>query len=688
MKTLVGVLLLVATISASAAEKSPPRRPAATVEAIGSAALQAVDGRTFDVVVVGGTPGGIACAVRAAREGCTVLLTHHGRHLGGFMTSGAGGWEAPYDGLRAPLYGEIRTGAADYYRETYGADSPQHRAALPDPKSNAHIDRPKIEPRIAELLFNRLVDREKNITVLTGVYVTSAEREGSLLKSITLREMNGAKTVRVSAKVFADGMYEADLAAAAKVPTRVGRESREQYNEPHAGVIYTQERPKERGQRGFPKDADQGLLKIRYNSHATGPLLPQSTGAADGAVMAYNFRPILTKDPANRVMVAKPENYDRAVAKAAGSGGFVPNLPNGKVAWNSGRLIGPQNEYPEADWPKREEIARRYRDAIVMRLWYLQNDPEVSAAERAKWADYGLPADEFPDNGHLPYEIYVREARRLVGRYVFTEHDNVMPAGLARTPIHADSIAITDWPVDSVACLKRNVPGGNLDGIFFLGEESRPAQVPYRTLLPQGVDNLLVPVALSASHVGWGSIRLEPVWMQTGEAAGFAAALAVKQQTTPAKLDADLLLRTLVKRRVMVSFFNDIDVTSDEPWTAAVQYFGVKGFFSSYDARPDKPLTTATARHWAAALAECASNVAFDPTNRAKALAKAETESTAPVTLDAFAAQLKDALQAAGVKPACVDDALGRRGLKKADKLSRGDACRLMFDVVEHLAAR
>jgi hypothetical protein len=148
---------------------------------------------------------------------------------------------------------------------------------------------------------------------------------------------------------------------------------------------------------------------------------------------------------------------------------------------------------------------------MLMRLWWMQNDPKAPEKDRKQFAGYGLAADEFPDNHHAPYEIYVREARRLVGCYVFKEQDNVIAEGIDRTPIHSDSIAMTDWPMDSVACLPRNAPGGGTDGILFLSEESRPAQVPYRSLLPVELDNLLVPVALSASHVGWGSIRLEPV---------------------------------------------------------------------------------------------------------------------------------------------------------------------------------
>lgn len=587
---------------------------------------QDVDGRSYDLVVIGGTPGGIACAVRAAREGLSVLLVNHTQHLGGFVTSGAGGWEAPYDGLRSPIYGEMITGAARYYAKTYGEGSEQHIASMPSKTSRAHIDRPKIEPRIAEMLFNEMVAAEKSLTVLLGHIVTKAERDGALIKSVTLKPMHGEKTITVSGKVFADGMYEGDLMAVAGVKTQIGRESRAQYGEKHAGVIYTQERHKEPGQRGFPKAADDGTLNIRYNSHATAEMVegPQS-GEADGSVMAYNYRLVLTRDPANRIMVTKPANYDVAIAKAAGGGGFVPNLPNKKVAWNGGRLIGPQNEYPGAGWPTREAISKRYLDAMLMRLWWVQNDPKAPEKDRKQFAGYGLAADEFPDNHHLPYEIYVREARRLVGRYVFKEQDNVIADGIARTPIHADSIAMTDWPVDSVACLPSKAPGGNTDGILFLGEESRPAQVPYRSILANEVENLLVPVAISASHVGWGSIRLEPVWMQLGESAGFAAALAVKAKTTPGKLDPDALIRKLASSKVMISFFNDVDVAANDPHIAAAQYFGTKGFFASYDAKLDQPLTEALKAAWEKGFAEL-QNGTLEPMQLARAVQAAEAQ--------------------------------------------------------------
>lgn len=636
-----------------------------------AASPTSADGQRYDLVVAGGTPGGIACAVRAAREGLKVLLVNHTGHIGGFMTSGAGGWEAPYDGQRSPLYGEMLSGAERHYREIYGKDSQQHVASMPSATSRRHIDRAKVEPRVAEMLFNRMAEREPNLTVLPGHVPASVRRDGALITSATFRPVHGNGSVTVSAKVFADALYEGDLMALTGAENRIGREARSQYGEPHAGVLYTMERPKAKGQRGFPLDADQGRLNIRYNSHATAEIVegPHS-GEADGSVMAYNWRLILTRDPGNRVMVGKPGNYDIEMARRAASTSarpnFVPDLPNAKVAWNHrGRLIGPQNGYPGGDWPTRERIARQCLDAMLMALWYMQNEPEVREDIRQAFAGYGLAADEFIDNHYIPYEIYVREARRLVGRAVFTEHDNMIADGIARTPVHADSVAITDWPVDSVACLPRNVGGSHMDGVFFLAEICRPAQVPYRCLLPKEVDNLLVPVALSASHVGWGSIRLEPVWMQTGEAAGFAAAIAVKGNITPAGLDPDLLARTLAQNRCAVSFFNDADSATPEQWPA-VQYFGTKGFFAGYDADHKGALTRPVAEIWATAFARMR-QAGYGPAQTAAAVHAAEARQDAgPVTFSDFLTLLKHAHNSTNSTP-----------------LTRGEACRLMFKLIE-----
>ncbi len=552
-----------------------------------------------DLLVYGATPGGIACAVRAAREGLNVVLVDHSQHLGGFLTNGAGGWETPCDYLRSPIYAEVLQAITGYYRSTYGEDSPQHLASMPQRGSRRHIDRAKVEPRVAEQVFDTLIEREKRITVYRGWYPSEAQREGTLLVSVTFRSMTGDETRMVEANCFADASYTGDLAAVAGVPCRVGRESRDEYGEPHAGRVFVENhRSAPAGQIGWPADSASGKLNLRTFGHASGPVFyPESTGEGDGAVMAYNYRLILTDDPANRVEVLRPEAYQASDYHGVAWASIVPNIPNRKIGWNAGRLIGPQHGYPEGDWPTRHRIDREYRDFIVGFLYYLQHDSEVPAETQEFWKPYGLPRDEFPDNGHLPYEVYVREARRIVGRAVFTEHDGLPVGADRRTPVHADSIATTDWPLDSVACHATVVGESAMDGVFFLSEESRPAQIPYRCLLPQGLDNLLVPVCLSASHVGWGPIRLEPVWMQTGEAAGFAAALSAKQGIPPAQLNPCELIRTLVDHRFMVSFFNDVDPADAAPWVPAVQYLGTLGFFDGYDALPHEPLG-ASAETW------------------------------------------------------------------------------------------
>ncbi len=219
---------------------------------------QDLDGKSYDLVVIGGTPGGIACAVRAAREGLSVLLVNHTQHLGGFITSGAGGWEAPYDGLRSPIYGEMITGAARYYAETYGEGSRQHIASMPSKTSRAHIDRSKIEPRIAEMLFNQMVEKEKTLTVLLGHIVTKAERDDALIKNVTLKPMHGERTIKVGGKVFADGMYEGDLIAAAGVKSQIAANRGRNTARSTQALSTRRNVTKSRDSEAFPKPPTKG----------------------------------------------------------------------------------------------------------------------------------------------------------------------------------------------------------------------------------------------------------------------------------------------------------------------------------------------------------------------------------------------------------------------------------------------
>jgi hypothetical protein len=614
----------------TSASNPPPAEP---VHLAKDAKTADVDGKSYDLVVVGGTGSGVMCAVRAAREGCSVLLVQHNRHIGGMMSNGLMQWDALYGGHRAPLFTELLGNIERHYIATYGENSREHQTVR---CTHEHYPISWAEAHVAEREFNRLVAGEKNITLLLGYYATTAERDGTLLRSVTLRAYGGTKEIRVRGAMFADGTYEGDLFALAKVPYRCGREARDEYNEPHAGKVFCNVAPGP-----APRDAVEGRLNIRpYGSHQ-GTIDPTSPFTADRAVQAYNYRFCVTKDPANRILLtAPPPNYNREEYVNYNRKSIATNAgPNNKSHMNSPILPGENHDYPEADWPAREKIIARHLNFALGLMYFLQNDESVSPKQREKFREWGLPKDEFADNNHVPYEMYVREARRIVGRHVYTEHDNSLAPGLGRTPVHPDSIAITDWYMDSHACTTDSRPGFHYDGKLILTEESRPGQIPYRSLLPQGVDNLLVPVCLSATHIAWGAVRLEPVWMQTGEAAGFAAALAKKQKTSPAKLNSDLLVRTLVERRQMVSFFNDISVAGKEPWIPAVEYFGTKGFFHDYDVKANTPLKRTTAKLWAEGLAKLRAGK-LDPNALARAVSEAERADAAPATAAEFAAML------------------------------------------------
>jgi hypothetical protein len=289
-----------------------------------------------------------------------------------------------------------------------------------------------------------------------------------------------------------------------------------------------------------------------------------------------------------------------------------------KRSWNAPLLIGENFEYPEGDWAKRHAIAARHKDLAIGLLWFLQNDSEVPEAVRKEAQRWGLPRDEFRDNGGFPWEVYVREARRLVGRHVFTENDGLPAPGLSRAPVYADSIAITEWPLDSHSCHRDTVPGSDHEGKVLLSEETRPGQIAYRCLLPKEIDNLLVTGCVSSSHIGWGTVRLEPVMMHLGESAAYAVLQARKENCTVAEIPVGGLQRTLVERGVMLNFFNDFDLSAPTAAERAAQYFGPRGYFADYYARLDAPLTPAIAKLWAKPLP--------DPMAMARAVAKAAGE--------------------------------------------------------------
>lgn len=575
-----------------------------------------------DLCIYQATPGGIAMAVRAAREGLNVVLVNHNDHLGGILSSGLGVWDTLWEGKRAPVYDEARQAIFDHYRTTYGEKSQQYRDALPGKSGHTNG---KFEPKVAEKILTELVAKEKRIRLITHRVLQSAKREGSLIQSVTFTSLEGDVADEIMAKIFADCSYEGDLAAVAKVPYRVGREARSEFNEPHAGVIFLSP-AKEAPTPEMARAAElHHRLKLRKFSGFQLIQKPESTGDGDGFVQAFNYRTILSSDPANRLPVEKPLNYDPEKLKRLEHGSIVPPIPNSKRGWNRPQLVGLQTAYVEADWTGRQKIMNAHWDATMALLYFLQNDPSVEPERQKSWRAFGLAKDEFAANDHRPYEFYVREARRITGRFTFTQHDAMLADGLERAPMHADSIGITEWYLDTHACTPRRIDGALEEGKMMLDVETFPGQVPYRAILPQGVVNLLVPVCLSSTHVAWGTIRLEPTWMHLCESAGHAAALAIQNKVTPAQLDPDLLLRRLAASHVMLSFFNDLDVTSNDPRAAAAQYLGTKGFFPSYDAKLDQPLTAAVKAAWEKGFAELQQGT-LQPMQLAKTVRVAEAQ--------------------------------------------------------------
>jgi len=604
------------------AASTTPRRVPLKVQPVRSSSAAEVRGKTYDVVVIGATPGGIACAVRAAREGLTALLVQHNQHIGGMLTGGLMQWDALYGGPRSPIFNEYAKKIENYYRETYGPDSPQFQQAR---YTQQHYPMSRFECGVAEHLFNQLVSAEPNITTLLAHYPAGLKREDAALKTLTLREYGTTNDITVTGITYVDATYEGDLAALAKVPYRVGREGHDEHGEPHAGKIFTNI-SKESG----PQDAKDGKLNLHLYGHSQGTIDPDSPRTADRAVQAYNYRFCLSNEPGNIRLPEKPPGYNREEYVGYYRLFMGAGKLNARASFNSAILPGENHGYPEATWPEREKIIERHKNFALGLMWFLQNDASVRPASRERYRRIGLPLDEFPDNDNIPYEMYVREARRIVGRHVFTEHDNRPAPGLTRTPIHADSIAFTDWAMDSHDCTWDRSPGYAFDGKLILTEESRPAQIPWRSLLPQGVDNLIVPVCLSATHVAWGAVRLEPVWMMTGEAAGFAAALAKKHGTTPGQLDPDLLLLALCEKRHFASFFNDLEAAAEHPAMPAAQYFATKGFFPNYDAKLDEPLTEAVQAAWQVGLQQMRYGT-LEPMRLAERVHRAESQ-TSPAT--------------------------------------------------------
>jgi hypothetical protein len=633
----------------------------------------------YDLVVYGATPAGIVCAVRAAREGLDVLLVEHSVHVGGLMSSGLSVMDTLYAGARSPLYDELRREIHDYYRINYGPDSSQFAASRPGHPKTYY------EAHVVEYLFLQMIKKEPGITLVKGFYPVDAARNGASVQKVEFKEKHGPRSFTAVARVFADCSYEADLAVASGADYRIGREARSEYDEEYAGRIFLR-----RVTPWPPEHVDPAViakykeLNLFHYDRWFEIMRDISTGEADKNVQAYNIRAILTTDPANRIIeVDPPGNYNAEEMREIWNlkpqySQLLGPLPNQKFLWNMPELLGPQHAYPDGDWAARERIIEQHRQATRGMLFFLQNDPSLPDEVRRQWRNLGFARDEFTDNGNLPHEVYARETRRVMGRRVFTEHDVRLEKDLHRAPIHADSIGVTEWFLDSHASGAERKDGSIFEGEVYLNYVSHPAQIPYRALLPKGLDNLLVPVCLSSSHIGWGAIRLEPTWMSIAESSAYAAILAVTGNIMPADIESDSLVRLLAERRVMISFFNDVPVDAREPWVAAVQYLGTQGFFATYDARPNSMLTMPEGMAWARAAVEWISGKKIKASERARDMMSAENAKGNILTVDEFCNMVYQEMKAAA-RPCRMDVLRVLLPLPGKRPISRGNACRLVF---------
>ncbi|MGQ9731532.1 MAG: FAD-dependent oxidoreductase [Candidatus Zipacnadales bacterium] len=482
----------------------------------GSAPSQALR-RDYDVVVLGATPGGIMAAVAAARAGRTVGIFEPSAHIGGVV---AGGLTASDYGDRRTIGGlahEFFARVAEYYRNKYGSTSPQARAC------NLGY---WFEPHVAEMIFGEMLNQSGRIECFTLHPLIDVECADQRIRRVQLRDEANGKDFWVSGLVFIDALYEGDLMTHV-AEYRIGREGAHEFDEPHAGV-----RPDE----------------------------PEPVGQADFRTQAYNYRVCLTDDPQNRLPISKPESYRREdyltiesylrsfpEATFARQCVSIVRLPNGKAdtnngpAWQSTDLPEANYAYWQVTYDHRRAIADVHRRYILGLLYFLQNDTAVPENIRAEASAWGIAADEFPDNAGWPYALYVRECVRMIGKYIFTEHD------ATTNNYKPDSIGLGSYWIDSHFVRKVPQPDGTWRGAGELFLRVNPYEIPYGITVPERCKNLLVPVCVSATHVGYCTLRMEPVYMILGHACGEAAAMACETGAAVQDIDVTELQRRLTE---------------------------------------------------------------------------------------------------------------------------------------------
>jgi len=483
-----------------------------------------------DICIYGGTSGGVIAAYTARKEGKTVLLIEPGKRIGGMTTGGIGKTDI---GNKQAITGLAR----DFYRrigKEYGVP-----------------EQWLFEPSVALKVMQGYLDRG-NVDVIYQSRLQKVRKKGHRIQSIILKDSNSSGFT-VQAKQFIDCSYEGDLMAMSGVSYTFGREDNNRYNEKLNGV-QSSEYLKQSGFHQFP----DGVSPYRISGNPSSGLIwgiskddLQATGSGDKKIQAYNFRICLTDSAENRIPITRPADYDslkyELMARLFEAQPAMRNIndyfiwslmPHRKTDINnrggfSTDMIGMNHDYPEAGYKKREKIFNEHLSYTKGLLYFMKTDQRVPENLRQFVANWGYCKDEFEDFGYFTPQLYIREARRMIGEYVMTEHNC---KGVEKV---TDGIGMAAYQMDSHNCQRIIVNGmvkneGNVE----VGRLS-PYPISYRSITPRRneCENLLVPVCLSSSHIAYGSIRMEPVFMVLGESAGIASSMSIDDKVPVQKVD-------------------------------------------------------------------------------------------------------------------------------------------------------
>ena len=536
--------------------------------AIGLQCCQKIEQNSFeaDVIIYGGTSAAVTAAVEVAQSGKSVIVVSPDTHLGGLTAGGLGytdtGNKSVIGGLSREFYHRVwlhynDSAAWIWQKHSEYGNKGQGTVAMDGENRTMWI----FEPSVAEKVFENFVI-ENNIKIYRDEWLN---RENGVEKTdgkITSFTTLSGKTFK--GKMFIDATYEGDLMASAGVSYHVGRESMDTYNElwngVQTGVLHHQHWFWENiSPYKIPGDPTSGLLPL------ISPDPPGEYGAGDNKIQAYCFRMCMTNHDENRIPFPKPENYDSSqyelLLRSFETGrkdwfGKFDDIPNKKTDTNnhgpfSSDNIGMNYDYPDASYERRQEIIKEHRDYQAGLLWFVANDPRVPEDIRTKMATWGLAKDEFTDNENWPHQIYVREARRMIGEYVTTENDVLLKREVPKP------VGMGSYAMDSYNIQRYITPEGFVqnEGDIGVGPPA-PYSISYGSLIPKKEDcqNLLVPVCVSSSHIAFGSIRMEPVFMILGQSAAAAAVLAIDMDCTVQEVPYENLKGVLEIRNQVMTF--------------------------------------------------------------------------------------------------------------------------------------